>query len=140
MDENNQNKSSKENYLQLLLEPVGSLTHSCVLTIDGDTLEQLGITNHLVSGVQFKYDGQVFNRKTFTDDDMRFILAKIKTVLNAAIVNSDQRNAVQDLIQQIVWDSEGTSMRHINDCINRVFTGKNQVAKNSGLVVTKKEY
>lgn len=140
MEENIQNNSNNEDYLQLTLLPVGTLVSSSVLTIGQEKLKKLGLTNHVISGVTWTNSGNPISCGLFTIDRGNYILNKIKTILNAAIVNAEQRKAVMDLIDHVVWDEQYRSAHNIlSEAQNIIEKGKLQSSED-GIRLSTREY
>lgn len=137
MDENNQNKSPNENYLQILLEPIGSssVPDSKVLTITQEKLAQLGVENHSVVGAIWTYDGTTMSNGIFNGDEVQAICNKIETILEAAIVNSDQRNAVKNLIENALYERQAFAARWTSSRIEGIENNANKAAGDNGLII-----
>lgn len=140
MEQNNQNTSNNEDYLQLTLLPIGTLESSSVLTIGQEKLEKLGLTNHVISGVTWTHSGNPISCGLFTIDRGNYILNKIKTILNAAIVNAEQRKAVIELIDRVIWDEQYRSAHNIlPEAQNIIEKGKLQ-SNEDGIRLSTREY
>lgn len=140
MDENNQNKSHNENYLQILLEPIGTLASSTVLTISEKKLEDLGLKNHLVAGVTWTTDGHPISYGIFNYDQQQTMINQIKTILSAAIVNNEQRKAVEQLIEDVIRDRGMSLSQWAFKRTQEVYNTPENQSEDNGFHLSEKSY
>ena len=140
MDKNNQNKSPNENYLRILLEPIGTLSDSKVLTIPEEKLSSLGIKNHVVAGVTWTSDGHPISYGTFSSDESSLLINQIKTILSAAIVNTEQRKAVEALIEDVIRSRQFEMTRWVHRRTEEVYNSSEKQAGDNGYLLSEKSY
>ncbi len=140
MDENNQNKSPNENYLQILLEPIGTLSDSKVLTISEKKLEDLGLKNYVVAGVTWTSDKNPVSYGIFNYDQQQTIIGQIKTILSAAIVNNEQRKAVERLIEDIIRERQFRTAEWVFHRTKAVYDSPEKQAGDNGYLLSEKSY
>lgn len=140
MDKNNQNKSSNENYLQILLERIGSLSDSKVLTIKENKLKKLGLEDYTVCGAVWTSDGHPISNGLFNGDEAHFIIKQIDTILKAAIVNADQRNAVGALIENVIRERQSQMSGWTFNRIQQIQSEPETGLGDEGIIVESKSY
>lgn len=140
MDKNNQNKSSKGEYLQILLEPTGTLSHSTVLTLNEDKLKELGIFNHHVVGVTWTSEGYPISYGILTGDETSFMINQIKTILSASIVNAEQRKAVEYLIDKVIRGRQFEMANFTYRKTTEVVQDSESASNSNGLEIATKPY
>ena len=140
MDKNNQNKSPKGEYLQILLEPIGSLSHSTVLTLTEDKLKALGIQDHLIAGVTWTHNESPVSYGIFTRDETNLMVNQIKTILSASIVNAEQRKAVEFLIDAVIRDRQFATANWAFRRTNEVYNNAEEASGDAGLLLATKDY
>lgn len=126
--------------MQLLLEPTGILDGSKVLTISEDKLEELGLLNYHVCGVTWTSEGHPISYGIFNEVETRTILTRIDTVLNASIVNSDQRKAVKNLIEDIIRDRQYDITSWTSRRISQVTNETEGSSGHGGIIIDYKSY
>lgn len=140
MDKNTQNKSPKGEYLQILLEPIGSLTESTVLTLNEDKLKKLGLDNRLIAGVTWTYNESPISYGIFNEDQTRTMLSLIKTILNASIVNAEQRKAVEHLIEEVIRQRQFEMANWAFRRTQEVYADGEKQAGDNGILISTKSY
>ena len=140
MDQNNQNKSPNENDLQILLEPIGNLSDSKVLTIPEEKLVSLGVKNYVVAGVTWTSDGHPISYGTFSSDESTLFIKQIKTILSAAIVNPEQRKAVETLIEDTIRGRQFEMTRWVLRRTNEVYNSSEKQTGDNGYLLSEKSY
>ena len=140
MDKNNQNKSPKGEYLQLLLEPTGTLAHSTVLTLAEDKLKELGLHDHHIVGVTWTYSESPISYGIFNEDQTQTMISQIKTILSASIVNTEQRNAVLHLIEEAIRTRQFEMANWTFHRTQDVYANAELVSNNDGIQLATKNY
>lgn len=140
MDKNTQNKSPKGEYLQILLEPIGTLAESTVLTLNEDKLKELGLENHLISGVTWTYNESPISYGIFNEDQSQTMISQIKTILSASIVNAEQRKAVEQLIEEVIRCRQFDLARWALNRTHEVYANAESKSNDNGFQLSTKTY
>lgn len=141
MSENTQNKLHT-NDLQLLLRRKDRtlvMQDVALLTITDAFLKRNGLEDYYIEGIGFGSDNFIEYESLFNYSNMRTIQTKINNILQASIVNQEQRKAVGSLIEEVLHTCYDSLNRYLTKCVSQVHDDANLASNENGILVKKKE-
>ena len=103
MEQNIQNTSTNDENIKILLNSKNA-PNAVVLTIAGDKMKELGLDLPVLEGWGYTSTGSPFCAgAVFNHNICEQLSMRIERILTASIVNSEQRKAVMDLIEQSIY-------------------------------------